>query len=58
MGEAEGVWCICDQDYGESITIPFASEVDALRALNGRGYGRVAFVLFGKTLADSEAVVS
>lgn len=52
---AEGVWCIADQDHGETITIPFPSEVDALRALNGRGYGRVYFVPWGMTLAEAQA---
>lgn len=50
--ETEGVWALIDSDYGESITSVYSTELDALRELNGRGYGRVAFVPFGATLAD------
>lgn len=47
-----GVWAVVDFDYGESITEVHPTEVDALRVLNGRGYGRVVFVPWGKTLGD------
>jgi len=35
----EGVWALCDRDYNETITAVYATEVEALRAINGRGYG-------------------
>lgn len=44
-----------DADYGESITAVYPSEVEALRALNGRGYGRVQFVPWGMTVAEATA---
>jgi len=47
-----GVWAVVDTDYGESITAVYETELDALRSLNGRGYGRVRFVPFGKSLVD------
>lgn len=48
----EGVWAIVDIDHGESITKVYATEIDALREINGRGYGRVVYVPFGKDLRD------
>jgi len=50
--ESGGVWAIVDTDYGDSITSVHETELDALRVLNGRGYGRVLFIEFGSTLAD------
>mgnify|MGYP003611601834 CR=1 FL=1 len=47
-----GVWAVIDLDYGESITSVYPTELDALRVLSGRGYGRVAFVPWGASLAD------
>jgi len=52
-----GVWAVCDLDYGESITAVYATELDALRAINGRGYGRVRFVPWGKSLMQLESGV-
>lgn len=45
--EPEGVWALIDRDMGESITSVYPSELDALRQLNGRGYGRVEFLQWG-----------
>jgi len=50
----EGVWALCDRDFGETITAVYSTEVEALRAINGRGYGRVVFLPFGKTLNDMD----
>jgi hypothetical protein len=44
-----GVWAIIDRDYSDSITAVYPTELDALRVLNGRGYGRVAFIAWGET---------
>jgi len=52
MAEASGAWALVDHDYGETIIAIYSTELDALRELNGRGYGRVVFVPWGKTLAD------
>ena len=49
---AKGVWAVVDIDYGESITEVYPVEVEALRAINRRGYGRVRFVPFGISLVD------
>lgn len=45
-----GVWAVIDRDYGESITAVYPTELEALRVINERGYGRVGFVSFGQTL--------
>lgn len=50
MTEHTGVWVIIDSDYGENITSVYATELDALRVLNGRGYGRVAFLEYGNNV--------
>lgn len=49
---SDGVWAVVDIDYGESITTVHAEEIDALRAINERGYGRVKFVPWGLSLVD------
>jgi hypothetical protein len=45
----EGVWVIADRDYYETISEVYPDELSALRALNGRGTGRVVFVNYGDT---------
>jgi hypothetical protein len=46
-----GIWAIVDLgSSSENISIVFATEIDALRALNVRGHGRVEFVPFGLSL--------
>ena len=50
--DAGGVSAIVDRDYGESITAVYPTEVDALRALNGRGFGRVVALPWGLQLSD------
>lgn len=40
----DGVWAIIDRDHYESITAVYPTEIDALRVLNNRGYGRVDFL--------------
>lgn len=52
--EPQGVWAIVDRDYNTSITAVYPTEIDALRVINGREYGKVVFVPWGKTLADIE----
>lgn len=47
---AEGVWAVIDRDYSESITAVYATEIEALRVLSGRGYGRVQFLKYGETV--------
>ena len=49
---AEGVWALVDFDHNETITSVFQSELEALRAINGRGYGEVKFVQWGRSLYD------
>jgi len=53
--EALGVWAVIDRDHNEHVTAVHATEVDALRTLNGRGYGRVMFLPWGKTVYETEA---
>ena len=50
--DIEGAWCVCDRDYYETITSVYPTEVEALRTLNGRGFGRVRFVPYGKSLNE------
>lgn len=52
---AGGVWAVIDSDYGENITAVYPSELDALRVLNGRGYGRVAFIEWGNDVRGERA---
>lgn len=47
---AEGVWAVVDNHYADYISEVHPTEVEALRVLNGRGYGRVMFVPWGTTL--------
>lgn len=54
-GPFYGAWVIVDRDPHENITMVFQSELDALRAANVRGYGRVVLVPYGKTLQEAEA---
>ena len=54
---AGGVWALLDADYLEAITAVYPTELDALRVVNGRGYGRVAFIPWGHT-ANGEPVES
>lgn len=49
--DKEGVWVIADRDHFDYISRVFPDEISALRALNGRGYGRVAFIEYGKELS-------
>lgn len=51
-----GVWAVIDLDYGEHITAVYKEEIDALRVVNERGYGRVRFLEFG-TDARGESIV-
>lgn len=46
----EGVWAILDRDHYETITAVYPSEIDALRALNGRGCGRAVHLDWGMTV--------
>lgn len=50
MSEAGGVWAVVDRDMGEHISMVFPSELEALRVLNGRGFGSVVFVPWGEGL--------
>lgn len=54
-GLVEGVWAILDDDYISYITAVYPTELDALRVINRRGYGRVAFLKWGHT-ANGEPV--
>lgn len=47
---AEGVWALVDRDHCDTITAVYPSELDALRVLNSRGYGRVAPLEWGESL--------
>lgn len=51
---SEGVWAVIDSDYVEAIQMVFPIEIEALRILNGRGYGRVAFIPWGMSLTEAE----
>lgn len=51
---ARGAWCVVDRDYGETITAVYLTELEALRAINDRGFGRVAFVKWGETLTGEK----
>lgn len=53
MDNEAGVWALIDHDYHESITAVYPTEVAALRVLNGRGYGRVAFLPWGSYVTDA-----
>ena len=46
------VWAVVDRDHSESITSVHRTEIDALRVLNGRGFGRVVELPYGKTLEE------
>jgi len=48
----EGVWAVVD---GEKITTVYRNEIEALRLLNGRGFGRVVFVPWGDTVYEVRA---
>jgi len=48
-----GVWAVCDRDYGETITLVYPTEIEALREVNARGYGRVVFVPWGTELPQA-----
>lgn len=50
----EGVWAILDRDHYETITAVYPSEVEALRVLNGRGYGRVVHLAWGETASEGQ----
>ena len=50
----EGVWAILDRDHYETITAVYPSEVEALRVLNGRGYGRVVLLPWGETASGGQ----
>lgn len=52
---AGGVWALLDDDYISYITSVYPTELEALRVINGRGYGRVAFINWGHT-ANGEPV--
>lgn len=47
-----GVWAIIDPGSyeGDYIAAVYPGELGALRVLNGRGYGRVQFIEFGKDM--------
>lgn len=48
-----GIWAIVDRDYDQYfVNSVHPAEIDALRALNERGYGRVVFIPWGATLGD------
>lgn len=49
---AQGVWAVVDSDYHDTITMVYLEEIEALRAINERGYGKVKFVPWGKSLVD------
>lgn len=53
-GHDGGVWMYAHEIPHEGITmaVPYATEVDALRAANAGDYGRVVFVPFGTDLKD------
>lgn len=48
------IWALVDRDYGENITAVYPTELDALRVVNGRGYGRVVELNWGETLIEKE----
>jgi hypothetical protein len=54
-----GVWAVVDNaNYGEQVSEVHSEEIDALRQINGRGYGRVIFLPWGMTLQDAERASS
>lgn len=55
---AGGVWAILDHDYGESITAVYPTELEALRVINERGYGRVQAIGWGRDVNGDEVVPS
>ena len=52
MSDMEDVWAVVD---GEKITTVYRNEIEALRLLNGRGFGRVVFVPWGDTVYEVRA---
>ena len=52
MSDMEGVWAVVD---GEKITTVYRNEIEALRLLNGRGFGSVAFLPWGDTVYEVRA---
>lgn len=50
----DGVWVIIDRDHYDSITAVYPTELDALRVLNGRGYGRVQFLNWGTNVRGEQ----
>lgn len=51
----EGVWAILDRDHYETIAAVYPSELEALRAVNWRGCGRVVPLAWGETIGGELA---
>jgi hypothetical protein len=48
------VWAVVDRDHSDYISAVYPSELEALRVLNGRGYGRVVLLPWGTELSELE----
>lgn len=49
-----GVWAIMNYNYDEYIERVYDNEIDALREVNGRGYGQVIFLPFGMDIREAQ----
>lgn len=52
----KGVWAVVDYDnsYNDYASTVYAEEIEALREVNGRGYGRVVFLPWGVEVREAE----
>lgn len=53
MSEREGVWMVGHFDWNWIVESVHESELEALRIVNGRGYGEVHFLPFGMDASDA-----
>lgn len=49
----EGVWMVGHFDWNWITESVYATEIEALRVVNGRGYGEVHFLPFGVETSDA-----
>lgn len=53
--DPRGVWALFDHDHGPCVMSLHLDEIDALRASQQAGHGKVAFVPFGADFAETVA---
>ena len=54
--EADGVWMVGHFDWNWITESVHATEIEALRVINGRGYGEVYFLPFGVPASEASMV--